>query len=62
MFHWTPRRIDAHIRLCVLALRMQRLAHLALPLSTVLAPSERYARKHKQRHKSSLTGGGRSSR
>ena len=23
MFHWTPRRIDAHVRLCVLALQMQ---------------------------------------
>jgi transposase len=26
MFHWTPRRIDAHVKLCVLALRMQRAA------------------------------------
>jgi transposase len=28
MFHWTPRRIDAHVRLCVLALQMQRAAEL----------------------------------
>jgi transposase len=28
MFHWTPRRIDAHVRLCVLALPMQRAAEL----------------------------------
>jgi transposase len=28
MFHWTPLRIDAHVRLCVLALQMQRAAEL----------------------------------
>lgn len=28
MFHWTPRRIDAHVRLCVLALQMQRAAEI----------------------------------
>ena len=28
MFHWTPRRIDAHVKLCVLALQMQRAAEL----------------------------------
>jgi transposase len=28
MFHWTSRRIDAHVRLCVLALQMQRAAEL----------------------------------
>jgi hypothetical protein len=26
MFHWTPRRIEAHVKLCVLALQMQRAA------------------------------------
>jgi len=33
MFHWTPRRIEAHVRLCVLALQMQRAAEIrcALP-------------------------------
>ena len=28
MFHWTPRRIEAHVKLCVLALQMQRTAEL----------------------------------
>jgi transposase len=28
MFHWTPRRIEAHVRLCVLALQMQRAAEI----------------------------------
>ena len=28
MFHWTPRRIDPHVELCVLALQMQRAAEL----------------------------------
>jgi Transposase DDE domain len=29
MFHWTPRRIVAHVRLCVLALMIQRAAEIA---------------------------------
>jgi hypothetical protein len=29
MFHWTPRRIVAHVKLCVLALMIQRAAELA---------------------------------
>ena len=29
MFHWTPRRIVAHIKLCVLALMIQRAAEIA---------------------------------
>jgi len=29
MFHWTPRRIEAHVKLCVLALQMQRAAEIA---------------------------------
>jgi len=29
MFHWTPRRIEAHVKLRVLALRMQRAAEIA---------------------------------
>jgi hypothetical protein len=28
MFHWTPRRIEAHVKLCVLALQMQRAAEI----------------------------------
>jgi Transposase DDE domain len=28
MFHWTARRIEAHVKLCVLALQMQRAAEL----------------------------------
>ena len=28
MFHWTPRRIEAHVKLCVLALQMQRTAEI----------------------------------
>jgi transposase len=28
MFHWTARRIEAHIKLCVLALQMQRAAEI----------------------------------
>jgi hypothetical protein len=29
MFHWTPRRIVAHVKLCVLALMLQRAAEIA---------------------------------
>src|SRR5271165_5780865 len=38
MFHWTPRRIEAHVRLCVLALQMQRAAEIrcALPWSRIV--------------------------
>jgi hypothetical protein len=28
MFHWSPRRIEAHLKLCVLALQMQRAAEI----------------------------------
>lgn len=28
MFHWSPRRIAAHVKLCVLALQVQRAAEL----------------------------------
>ncbi len=30
MFHWTPRRIVAHVKLCVLALMIQRAAEIAV--------------------------------
>ena len=32
MFHWTARRIEAHVKLCVLALQMQRTAELRTDL------------------------------
>ena len=32
MYHWSPRRIEAHVRLCVLALQMQRAAELRCSL------------------------------
>src|ERR1700720_395498 len=32
MFHWTPRRIEAHVRLCVLALQIQRAAEIRCQL------------------------------
>jgi transposase len=32
MFHWTPRRIEAHVKLCVLALQMQRAAEIRCQL------------------------------
>jgi len=32
MFHWTPRRIEAHVKLCVLALQMQRTAEIRTSL------------------------------
>jgi Transposase DDE domain len=37
MFHWTPRRIEAHVRLCVLALQVQRAAEIrcSLPWSWI---------------------------
>jgi hypothetical protein len=37
MFHWTPRRIEAHVRLCVLALQVQRAAEIrcSLPWSRI---------------------------
>ena len=37
MFHWTPRRIEAHVRLCVLALLVQRAAEIrcSLPWSRI---------------------------
>src|SRR3954447_4386670 len=33
MFHWTPRRIEAHVKLCVLALQVQRAAEIRCQLS-----------------------------
>jgi hypothetical protein len=33
MFHWTARRIEAHVKLCVLALQMQRAAEIRCGLS-----------------------------
>jgi hypothetical protein len=38
MFHWTARRIEAHVKLCVLALQMQRTAEIriGLPLARVV--------------------------
>src|SRR3954463_12324164 len=33
MFHWSPRRIEAHVKLCVLALQMQRAAEIRCDLS-----------------------------
>jgi len=33
MFHWTPRRIEAHVRLCILALQMQRAAEIRCMLA-----------------------------
>ena len=33
MFHWTARRIEAHVKLCVLALQMQRSAEIRTGLS-----------------------------
>jgi hypothetical protein len=33
MFHWMPRRITAHVKLCVLALMIQRRAELATDLT-----------------------------
>ena len=32
MFHWTPRRIEAHVKLCVLALQVQRAAEIRCQL------------------------------
>jgi hypothetical protein len=32
MFHWTPRRIEAHVKLCVLALQMQRAGEIRCTL------------------------------
>jgi hypothetical protein len=48
MFHWSPRRIEAHVKLCVLAPQMQRAAEIrcALPWAriahelTALKPSD----------------------
>jgi hypothetical protein len=33
MFHWAPRRIEAHVKLCVLALQVQRTAEIRTGLS-----------------------------
>jgi transposase len=43
MFHWTPRRIVAHVKLCVLALMIQRAAEIATgaPWSQLVAILER---------------------
>jgi hypothetical protein len=32
MFHWSPRCIEAHVKLCVLALQMQRAAEIRCTL------------------------------
>jgi hypothetical protein len=46
MFHWTPRRIVAHVKLCVLALMIQRAAEIAAeaPWSYVVDVLERLKR------------------
>jgi hypothetical protein len=43
MFHWTPRRIVAHVKLCVLALMIQRAAEIAaeVPWSQLAGTFER---------------------
>jgi hypothetical protein len=43
MFHWTPRRIVAHVKLCVLALMIQRAAEIAAeaPWSQLVGTFER---------------------
>lgn len=43
MFHWTPRRIVAHVKLCVLALMIQRAAEIAtgMPWSQLVDVLER---------------------
>jgi hypothetical protein len=33
MFHWAPQRIEAHVKLCVLALQVQRTAEIRTGLS-----------------------------
>jgi transposase len=33
MFHWLPRRIEAHVRICVLALLIERVAEVACDVS-----------------------------
>lgn len=40
MFHWTARRIEAHVKLCVLALQIQRAAELraGLPWARIAHP------------------------
>lgn len=45
MFHWTARRIEAHVKLCVLALQMQRSAEIrtGLPWATEHAREGRVA-------------------
>ena len=37
MYHWLPRRIETHVRLCVLALLIERVAELSL--RQALAPN-----------------------
>jgi hypothetical protein len=29
MYHWVPRRIEAHVKICVLALLMERLSEIS---------------------------------
>ena len=33
MFHWMPQRITAHVKLCVLALMIQRAAEIATDMT-----------------------------
>jgi len=41
MFHWTPRRIEAHVKLCVLALQIQRAAEIRCQLPWALCSATR---------------------
>jgi hypothetical protein len=54
MFHWTPRRIEAHVKLCVLALQMQRAAEIRCALPWAQIAHELAALKAVRYH----TGGG----
>jgi hypothetical protein len=43
MFHWTPRRIVAHVKLCVLALMIQRTAEKSRPDSSPFITNRKLA-------------------
>ena len=49
MFHWTPRRIEAHVKLCVLVLQMQRTAELrtGLPWARLAQSLDRMRHHHR---------------
>jgi hypothetical protein len=55
MFHWLPHRIEAHVRICVLALLIERVAELACAQSWFRNPCGRSSNPSQSRYPSGFS-------